>query len=783
MTRFLVLSVLTLGTHPAGDGTPARKPTPLSAHNCYLANRHDNPRLAEALRLGIDNVEIDLGWDPTARRLIVGHDASPRPGVAYPEFEGTLIPALEAHWAHPRVDGAPTVLTVDWKTDRPEAVQAFHSFLDAHADWFSSAEKPEAGANARPGSLTPRRLTVCLTGSEAAKDAYDALIPPGGTYRAFRDRVYGAGSAYRDDVAELVPGPATAYHRFLTYHWGVVERGAPFSAGDWTAEESDRLSRLVDLAHRQGYRLRVYCLNGQTGPALGGYRFRTVVAAQTRWLAAANAGVDWVATDEYSEAVACLSRPEEPTASSIRRVTDLDPGESRRLTLADGSIAEVTLVSVKAVTDPLRSAVRSAAVQVVVNGEAVTLGTGNYLRPVTVGEVQIDCPVVGDYRANSGDDHWGLEKAARLRLWPAGSAWIEPGTFQYPARQKWFATMTQMANEPVYVDGGEVPSNKRIYYHSGLDIGGAEGLVEVVAATDGLVVSRGLERLPGHDDSPVQPRYDVVYLLDARGWYYRYSHLATIDPAVKVGDRVTMGQKIGMLGKEGGSGGWSHLHFEIKSRQPSGKWGTEEGYAFLWEAATREQNLELVAVARPHRFVKAGERVVLDGGGSWSRSGDALSYDWTFTEGGAARGAVVEKVYPTPGAYSEILKVTDARGQVAYDFAVVQVVDPDPAAPLPPTIHAAYFPTLGIQADDPVTFKVRTFRVGRDGARETWDFGDGTPPVSVQSDGNAKMLDPDGYAVTTHRYARPGDYLVRVQRANRQGNVATARLHVRIEPR
>jgi len=38
-----------------------------------------------------------------------------------------------------------------------------------------------------------------------------------------------------------------------------------------------------------------------------------------------------------------------------------------------------------------------------------------------------------------------------------------------------------------------------------------------------------------------------------------------------------MGQKIGTLGKEGDSGGWSHLHYEILSRQVSGRLGTQEG--------------------------------------------------------------------------------------------------------------------------------------------------------------------------------------------------------------
>jgi len=61
------------------------------------------------------------------------------------------------------------------------------------------------------------------------------------------------------------------------------------------------------------------------------------------------------------------------------------------------------------------------------------------------------------------------------------------------------------------------------------------------------------------------------------------SHLSMIATPIMSGKRVTMGQPIGLIGKEGGSGGWSHLHFGISSRQPSGQWGTQNGYAFIWQ--------------------------------------------------------------------------------------------------------------------------------------------------------------------------------------------------------
>jgi len=80
-----------------------------------------------------------------------------------------------------------------------------------------------------------------------------------------------------------------------------------------------------------------------------------------------------------------------------------------------------------------------------------------------------------------------------------------------------------------------------------------------------------------------------------------------------------------------------------------------------------------------------------------------------------------------------------------------------------------------------VTFKVRTFRTAA--GAETWDFGDGSPRVEVQSDGNAKPLDKDGYAATQHRYAKAGNYVARVEHANERGETAVARLVIEIAAR
>jgi PKD domain len=115
--------------------------------------------------------------------------------------------------------------------------------------------------------------------------------------------------------------------------------------------------------------------------------------------------------------------------------------------------------------------------------------------------------------------------------------------------------------------------------------------------------------------------------------------------------------------------------------------------------------------------------------GSLSR-GRGLRYEWTFTDGGHATGARVERVYQKAGTYCEILKVSDDAGRTDYDFMVVQVIDRAHPDTPPPTIHAGDAPT--------------------------------------------------GYAETSHVYSRPGQYLVSVEHVSANGVSAVARLQVRV---
>lgn len=474
--------------------------------------------------------------------------------------------------------------------------------------------------------------------------------------------------------------------------------------------------------------------------------------------------------------VACLIGWMATLSEAKPVIVDLAVGESVVYKLKDGAEKKITLLAVHETRDVFRHAVRYAEVQVDVDGTQAAIPVALYNLPRVVNGVKIDAAVTRGYLGNSSDPEiWALQPKAdaRLRFWDPDQPLLEPGTFGYPVKQRWFASDTQMANDPCFVDGGEDPDRKSIYYHYGLDIGGYDHWVPVLAATDGEVISAAgevSERLTENEKAAVSPRYDVVYLKDARGWVYRYSHFSAILPHVQVGQKVKMGEWIGILGKEGASGGWSHLHFDIQGTEGSER-GLINGYPFLVEAYLREHPGALLAVARPHKLVRAGDEVELDGSNSISDGHTIVSYEWQFQDGTTASGPKVKRSYSKPGAYSEILRVKDSQGNEDVDFAVVHVLAGENTRDyLHPSIHATYYPTEGIKPGDEVYMKARTFRV--QGGKEHWDFGDGSTGVTCSM---------NDYASISHHYDKPGLYIATVTRDSDNGTSATARLKIIVE--
>lgn len=127
--------------------------------------------------------------------------------------------------------------------------------------------------------------------------------------------------------------------------------------------------------------------------------------------------------------------------------------------------------------------------------------------------------------------------------------------------------------------------------HDGLDIAAPKGTV-VHAASGGTVVTvlcnvDGSSQPP--TDSPAACDHDGGTDVTGCGWYVEIRHPATITtrychlltaPAVRVGQIVTAGQPIGVVGTSGNSSG-PHLHFEIHTGYPANSGNAINPQSFL----------------------------------------------------------------------------------------------------------------------------------------------------------------------------------------------------------
>jgi murein DD-endopeptidase MepM/ murein hydrolase activator NlpD len=153
-----------------------------------------------------------------------------------------------------------------------------------------------------------------------------------------------------------------------------------------------------------------------------------------------------------------------------------------------------------------------------------------------------------------------VDSAAALAALEAKTAKLEREMRMYESFLRSNGTMPSIW--PVFgklengVGGRRNPFSGRGYeYHEGQDIDADYG-APVQAAASGRVIIAGWQRGYGK----------VVYVDHGSGLTTRYGHLSAID--VAVGQTVTQGQTIGLVGSTGRSTG-PHLHYEVRiNNQP-----------------------------------------------------------------------------------------------------------------------------------------------------------------------------------------------------------------------
>lgn len=424
---------------------------------------------------------------------------------------------------------------------------------------------------------------------------------------------------------------------------------------------------------------------------------------------------------------------------SRQQFVSLNPGESHTYQLADGTTRVVQLEQVKETRDSVLGFVRQANVIVRVNETPLGLECAPYVMPTEIDGLRIQADITSGMLPE-------LPKQVSFSLWDARDPIVDPDAFRFPLQDyRLFSHALQSYGEIVWLglhDGDPQGTTARHSY--GIDLAGFDGEVAVTAATDGVVL----------DLYPDTKNPYAVLLESAEGAVWEYGHLQSVGPAIREGTAVRRGQVLGLLGKRGRSGNFSHLHLGLHPSRAhrTSVIRTQQLNFFPWiVSAYRAQHPEaLFAFAGGHKVVRVGETCAFDPSRSVTFSSTIRTSRWVFPDGEVVErpsSLMAWKTFSQPGTYAVELWIEDAEGRRDVDFCQVKVFPRDMSLPGLPTVFMSHSPTAGIAAGQPVKF--RCWVQSEQPTTLQISFGDGTSPVTSASQ-----------AEVNHTFSEPGLYVV-----------------------
>ena len=284
----------------------------MDAHNCYPYDGRWTDRIGRALNTGTPlAIEQDLLWYTDKHTgkswSIVSHGgrASGKEPTMREYFLERIRPIMEEALRQGNHGDWPLVtLNLDFKSDEAEHHAAVWQLLKEYKEWICTAERAADIHSFTPITVKP---LLVLTGEADSqeRDFYES-VPIGERLLVF-GAVHVRGKKPMAPATVLVPDQATNYRRWWNNAWDAVEKGGQRKSGPWTEQDNLRLRQLVDHAHEKGLWIRFYTLDGAPDRDLRehgwdkDYNFGSTEKVLLRWKAALDAGVDFLATDQYED--------------------------------------------------------------------------------------------------------------------------------------------------------------------------------------------------------------------------------------------------------------------------------------------------------------------------------------------------------------------------------------------------------------------------------------------------------------------------------------------------
>jgi hypothetical protein len=314
MAGLFLLAAVALSEKPStvkGEVSPEIRPGTrvlLDAHNCYPYHGKWSDRIERALGTGLPlAIEQDLFWYTDKQTgkswsiLSHGKPVSGNEPTLRVYFFERIRPVIEKALRDGNQGDWPLVtLNLDFKSNEPEHHAAVWALLGEYESWLCTAERVEDGHKMMP--LLVRPLWVLTGDSDIQEKTFYSLVPVGKQLRLF-GAIHVRGDSPVVPAEAMVREQASNYRRWWNSPWRVVEEGGQRKAKAWTKQDMQRLRSLVDQAHALGLWIRFYTLNGHEPVESQGwdqdYNFGSKERVLLRWRAALEAGVDFVATDQY----------------------------------------------------------------------------------------------------------------------------------------------------------------------------------------------------------------------------------------------------------------------------------------------------------------------------------------------------------------------------------------------------------------------------------------------------------------------------------------------------